>query len=158
ETAAIRESYLQAAELVGRDHELIQLTNAMDKAIDGHGSSWLVGGESGVGKSRFLEELRTLALVNGVLVVRGQCVSEGGALYAPWRPALRWLSLFTPLEKNEARVLKTIVPDIAEFVGYDVSDAPELSPLQAQERLLSAMLSVFKRQQQPIVLILEDLQ
>jgi tetratricopeptide (TPR) repeat protein len=158
ETAAIRESYLQAAELVGRDNELIQLTHAMDNAIDGRGSAWLVGGESGVGKSRFLEELRTLALVKGTLVLRGQCVSEGGAFYAPWRPALRWLSLFTPLEKNESRVLKTIVPDIAELVGYDVSDAPELTPLQAQERLFAAMLSVFKRQQQPIVLILEDLQ
>ncbi|MFN8371779.1 MAG: protein kinase [Anaerolineae bacterium] len=158
ETAAIRESYLQAAELVGRDHELIQLTDAMQKAIDRHGSVWLVGGESGVGKSRLLEELRTQALVRGALVLRGQCISEGGALYAPWRPALRWMSLFTPLEDREARVLKTLVPDISDLLGRAVGDAPELSPLQGQERLLSALLGLFKRQQQPIVLILEDLQ
>jgi tetratricopeptide (TPR) repeat protein len=158
ETAAIRESYLQAAELVGRDHELMQLTQAMENAVDGRGSAWLVGGESGVGKSRLLEELRTQALVNGTLVLRGQCVSEGGAFYAPWRPALRWLSLFTPLDDNEARVLKALVPDISDLLGYEVGDPTELSPVQAQERLISTILAVFKRQRQPIVLILEDLQ
>ncbi|MEO7330827.1 MAG: serine/threonine-protein kinase, partial [Minicystis sp.] len=56
ETPATRESFLQAARLVGRDGEMALLSDVLDRAIDGKGSSFLVGGESGVGKSRLLEE------------------------------------------------------------------------------------------------------
>ncbi|NWF69220.1 MAG: protein kinase [Chloroflexi bacterium] len=157
ETAAIRESYLQAAQLIGRDYELTQLTRALDNALSGAGSAWLIGGESGVGKTRLLEELRALGLVRGALVLRGQCLSEGGPFYAPWRPALRWLSLFTPLDDLEARVLKALVPDIGDLIGHETGDAPELPPALAQERLINTLLAVFKRQTQPILLILEDL-
>lgn len=44
------------------------------------GRAWLIGGESGVGKSRLLEELRIQALVAGAFVLRGQAV-EGGGLH-----------------------------------------------------------------------------
>src|SRR5262249_44143742 len=74
QTAAIRESFLQAAQFVGREEELGQLTRALNQAINHNGSAWLVGGESGVGKSRLLDELRTRALVRGALVVQGQGV------------------------------------------------------------------------------------
>ncbi len=67
ETSAIRESFLQAAKFVGRRTELSRLTRALDEACAGRGSAWLVGGESGVGKSRLLDELRTRALVRGAL-------------------------------------------------------------------------------------------
>ena len=68
ETAEIRESFLQAAAFVARAAELSTLRSALDEAIAGRGSIWLVGGESGVGKSRLLDELRTLALVRGTRV------------------------------------------------------------------------------------------
>lgn len=62
ETAAIRESFLQAAQFIGRDRELVRLSAALSEANAGKGSVWLVGGESGVGKSRLVEELRVRAL------------------------------------------------------------------------------------------------
>jgi len=72
ETVEIRESFLQAAKFVGREEEMAHFQVVLRAALDGQGSAWLVGGESGVGKSRLLEELRTRALVEGVLVLRGQ--------------------------------------------------------------------------------------
>ncbi|MEE9615450.1 MAG: serine/threonine-protein kinase, partial [Anaerolineae bacterium] len=63
EDPTIRDSFLQAARFVGRDTELTQLTDALAEADAGRGSAWLVGGESGVGKTRLLEELRIRALV-----------------------------------------------------------------------------------------------
>src|SRR5207244_1642758 len=72
ETEAIRESFLQAAQLVGRDPELARLSTAIIDMMTGKGSAWLVGGESGVGKSRLLEEVRARALIRGALVLRGQ--------------------------------------------------------------------------------------
>ena len=44
ETAETRESFLQAAALVGRDRELATLTNAFRRARSGQGSVWLLGG------------------------------------------------------------------------------------------------------------------
>jgi hypothetical protein len=157
ETAAIRESFLQAARFVGREAELSQLTETLAEAKRGRGSVWLVSGESGVGKTRLLDELRTQALIQGVLVMRGQNFSEGHSPYQMWRPALRWLSLLTDLTDEEAGILKAVVPDIETLLGREIPDAPTVNPLFAQERLLMMIETVFRRQQQPILLILEDL-
>src|SRR5262249_1297341 len=79
ETAATRGSVLQAAGLVGRDEELGQLQAMLVEAMAGRGGGALVGGESGVGKSRLLDELRARALVDGVVVLRGQTADMGSA-------------------------------------------------------------------------------
>ncbi|CAG0966293.1 partial Serine/threonine-protein kinase pkn5, partial [Anaerolineae bacterium] len=81
DSGAIRESYLHAATFVGRDREMQVMEQALQNALHGEGSAWLIGGESGVGKSRLLNEIRTRALVQGALVLRGQAVSEGGVPY-----------------------------------------------------------------------------
>jgi serine/threonine protein kinase len=52
ETAAIRESYLQAAAFVGRESEMDQLIQALSQAANGPGSLWLVGGECGRFRTR----------------------------------------------------------------------------------------------------------
>jgi len=50
ETAAIRESFLQTAPLVGRDTELAALLESLRAMQDGAGAQWLIAGESGIGK------------------------------------------------------------------------------------------------------------
>lgn len=158
ETVALRESFIQAAEFVGRQRELQQLKDALQKAISGTGSGWLVGGESGVGKSRLLDELRTQALVEGALVVRGQAVEGGGLPYQLWREPLRRLVLSVELSDLEAGILKPIVPDIATLLERNILDAPELPGEAGQQRLTLTIADVFKRHTQPVALLLEDLQ
>jgi len=158
ETTEIRESFLQAAKFVGREAEMAQLEEVLTEAITGRGSTWLVAGESGVGKSRLCNELRTLALVEGAQVLYGQSISEGGSPYSLWREALRWLVLGADLPNEQASVLKALVPDIGELLGKEVPDAPPLDPQAEQQRLLRTTTSVFKRQTQPVLVILEDLQ
>jgi hypothetical protein len=158
ETQAIRESFLQAARLVGRAPELALLSEALSGALQGHGSSWLVGGESGVGKSRLLDELRTLALVQGAWVLVGQSVSEGRRPYMLWRDIVRWLALQTELSDLEAGVLKTLAPDLDALLERSVPAAPEVDRQATLERLVGVIEAMFRRQKQPVVLILEDLQ
>ena len=74
-----------------------RLQDALSAAIEGRGSIWLVGGESGVGKSRLLDELRTLALAEGALVIDGQAVDGGRNPYQLWHSLLRWLPLLPTL-------------------------------------------------------------
>jgi tetratricopeptide (TPR) repeat protein len=156
----VRESFLQAARLVGRDSELAQLTSMLKRAKWRDGSAWLVGGESGVGKSRLLNETHTRALVLGASVLRGQAVSEGGAPYHLWRESWRWLALLAEPDDLEAGVLKPYVPDIVQLLERAVPDAPELDSKAAQTRLHATVTALVQRalSQQLVVILLEDLQ
>ncbi|MCY1019766.1 serine/threonine-protein kinase PknK [Pyxidicoccus sp. MSG2] len=159
ETVATRESFLQAARFVGREEELALLGDALDSAErDEHGGAWLVAGESGVGKSRLLDELRVRALARGTTVLRGQAVSTGGLPYHAWLPVLRLLTCLTELEDWEASVLKPLVPDISELLRRPVADPAHLSSEASHQRLLLAVEDIFIRLPQPAVVILEDLQ
>jgi len=159
QSQAIRESYLEAAEFVGREDEFGQLTGALTAAQTGEGSGWLVGGESGVGKTRLLDEVRTQALVEGALVMEGQAIAEGGAPYHIWREVLRRLCLERELSDLEAGVLKMLVADISRLLGREVSDAPPLAPKAAYKRLLGVLVETLRQEQsQPLVVILEDMQ
>ncbi len=149
---------MQAAQFIGRDDEFNQLKRALQAARQGGGSAWLVAGESGIGKSRLLDELRTYGLIQQAWVLRGQAVEGGGLLYQVWREPLRRLALSTPLGDLEASILKEIVPDIGALQGREVPDAPSLDSRDAQVRLLRAIVGAFRAQQQPILLLLEDLQ
>jgi tetratricopeptide (TPR) repeat protein/tRNA A-37 threonylcarbamoyl transferase component Bud32 len=158
ESEAIRQSFLEAAKFVGREAELNLLMTALNSATEGRGSAWLIGGESGIGKSRLLDELRTQAVVNGVLVVRGQAVAEGGVPYQAWVDVVRRLVVTTDITDLEAGVLKAIVPDIAALMGRDVPDAPEVDAASGQQRLGLTVADVISRQPDPVLLLLEDLQ
>lgn len=158
ETEAVRESFLQGAPFIGRQAELEQLMRALKEAIDGRGRAWLIGGESGVGKTRLLDEMRTQALVRGALVLKGQAASERGAPYHLWRGVLRRLCLHTPLSDLEAGVLQPLVPDIGILLGRPIAEAPELEAEATSSRLRTVVEALFQRQEQTTVLILEDLQ
>lgn len=158
ESAVIRESFLQAARFVGREYEFDMLSASLKQALQGNGSVWLVGGESGVGKTRLVEEIRAYAMVQGLLVLRGQAIAEGGAPYLLWRDIVRYLCLQTELTDLEAGVLRTLVPDIGRLVRREVLDAPPLDAKAMHNRLLNTIESLVRRQSQPMVIILEDLQ
>ena len=91
ESTTMRESFLQAARLVGREREMAHLFGGLVEALAGRGSAWLVGGESGVGKSRLIDELRINALVRGVHALRGHATSNGGDIRECWSDIARWL-------------------------------------------------------------------
>ncbi len=157
ESIELRESFLQAARFVGRDAELEQLKAALGAAQAGKGSGWLVGGESGVGKSRLMNELRPRALVSGYLVLTGQAVEGGGLPHQLWRDILPRLILELELTDLEASVLKPAVPEIERLVGRSVTDAPELVGSVGRQRFALTLAALLRRLEQPTLLILEDL-
>jgi predicted ATPase len=157
ETSDIRESFLQAATFVGRKDESAQLQDALVAVNQGKGSAWLIGGESGVGKSRLIQEVATRALVSGGLLLRCQATLESTVGYGMWRDALRRLVLSTTVTDDEAILLKAIIPSIDTLLERDIPDVdiPELN--QRLPMVVDALLHRAAKQQ-PIVLILEDLQ
>lgn len=157
-TSAIRDSYLQAATFVGREAELATLTGALEHTRQGQGGTLLIGGESGIGKSRLLEELRVHAMVTGFRVLYGQGVMGGGLPYQFWREPLRRLALEMSITDGEAGVLREIVPDIERLIGRPAREMPRLTNADQQERLQLTICDLFQRIDQPTLLILEDLQ
>lgn len=161
ETAATRESFLQAASLVGREREMTLLSDRLSAAATGRGGMVLVSGESGVGKSRLIDELRTLALVQGTLVLRGQADEAVTTPNTLWRSVLRWLALLEAVNDRQASILKAVVPDIGRLLGRDVPDPPEVIPEAAQARLQHTVIDLIERiaseSAQTLLILLEDL-
>jgi tetratricopeptide (TPR) repeat protein/tRNA A-37 threonylcarbamoyl transferase component Bud32 len=158
ESAAQREGYLQAAKFVGRADVLGQLQSALMAALNGKGSAWLIGGESGAGKSRLLDELRAIGLIEGALCLRGVAIAENGLPYQAWREPARQLALAATLGPTDLAVLKQLVPDIADLVGYPVDDAPPLEGVANSIRLAHSISHALQMQGQAVLLMLEDLQ
>lgn len=158
ETEATRDSFLQAAPFIGRADELAQLQTALAEAQAGSGSGWLLRGESGIGKSRLLQELRTQALVQGVAVLRGQAQADGSP-YHLWRKWLRPFLLLAQPTDLETAVLHPLVPDIATLIGRPVIPAPPLEAKAARTRLHLTLTDLLRRtsQQTPLLILLEDL-
>ncbi len=159
ESATIRESYLQAAAFVGREAEMAQLEAALTaEAQEGQGAVWLISGESGVGKTRLLDEFRAHALVAGWQVITGQAVAEGGVPYQLWRDVVPHLVLNCDLSDLEVGVLRQVAPTIDRLLQREIPEPPLLNGKAAQERLVLTLIDVLQRQTQPTLLLLEDLQ
>lgn len=157
ETAEIRESFLQAARFAGRAGEMRQLEERLDRAGEGQGGVVVVAGESGVGKSRLLEELRLVALARGALVLRGRAVAEALSPYRCWRQVLRHLCLWVEVDDPEAAVLSAQWTGIDELLEREVAAAPMLDPMAARQRFEKVVGELFGRLAQPTVVLLEDL-
>ena len=159
ETVETRESLLQSARFVGRESQMAELHREWRNTCrDARPRFWMVGGESGVGKSRLTDELRIHALVSGALVMRGQAVNRGAVSYQLWRDIARYLALRGDLSSFEESVLKAIVPDIASVVDHPVPDAPELEAQAFEERLKRLVVTLLRRYDRPMLLLFEDLQ
>jgi len=152
ETIGIRESFLQAAHFVGRKSELAQLSDAVTKAGNEHeGSTWLISGESGVGKSRLIDEVQTLAMVNGFRVLRGQGV-DGGSNYYIWRNIIRHIALNTHIPPNDGALLLEVAPELNQLV-------PEITHgiTPSKNRLPVVLANLLRELKTPTLLILEDI-
>ncbi|GAB4581729.1 MAG: hypothetical protein Fur0022_44790 [Anaerolineales bacterium] len=169
ETEAIRESFLRQATFVGRTSEMqafmASLEGLFKPRLDDACRAWLVGGESGVGKSRLLSEFHAQALVRGCTVLRGSSFSEHPGPYQLWYDPLRLLAVLTQMDPEQASILKAIVPDI-ERVLTGVPFVLEPMPLEGQankSRMLAVLRTLFQQLTlgeeipAPVILILEDI-
>ncbi|MDZ4765959.1 MAG: protein kinase [Chloroflexota bacterium] len=145
-----RESFLQAAMFVGREREFASLSGALDTMLGGRGGMWLIGGESGVGKSRMVNELRHLALVKGALPLVGEAIEEGAQPFHLWRSVVKRLLLRVQVTDADATALRFLVPDIERVLDRPIPDTePSTVP--------NAIAALFAACEEPILLILEDL-
>jgi tetratricopeptide (TPR) repeat protein len=150
--------------IIGRERELEALTGALDAAKGGRGSTRLVSGEPGIGKSSLVTRLAEEASARDLSVVWGRSWESGGApAFWPWIEAIR--DLVAARSPEEARgalgagagVVAGLVPELAQLGPFDAP--PPLEARQAQFRLFDAVASFLGRasSQGPLLIVLEDL-
>ncbi len=159
-------SRLTSNHFVGRVGELSELLLAVREASAGRSGLVLLGGDSGVGKTRLVGELEQRLAASDedrqTLVLRGEGVqqSDGELPYAPLLSALRPLvrernPAFDTLSAGSRAQLGSILP------GIDATGAADGTPDPAtgQLRLFEAVLELLDilSQRAPVVLILEDM-
>ncbi len=155
----IRKSMVGAARLVGRHAERSQLRAALGRARKGQGGVVAVVGDSGAGKSRLVDDLRTNALVAGCIVVDGGELAQHGAAYQSWQAPLRRLALHVPPQTRGIAwpFLTLIVPDIGELIGIGPMSSPPMDPQTLQIQMMMAAESLVRAASGPTVILLEDL-
>jgi DNA-binding CsgD family transcriptional regulator/tetratricopeptide (TPR) repeat protein len=79
----------RASALVGRATELAILRAAFESASEGRGTTIVLTGEPGVGKTRLLREIRTWCTEQGAAVLPGRAVEAGPPV--PFRPLMEAL-------------------------------------------------------------------
>jgi DNA-binding CsgD family transcriptional regulator/tetratricopeptide (TPR) repeat protein len=161
---------VSARELIGRAAELAELDAAFAEASAGAATLAFVSGESGVGKSRLLNELLERSAAAGGRCFGGECVELGDdeLPYAPLVAALR------PLVRAGDPVLGDLtVADraglaslVAELAGEEGASSASLAGAgapregEAPRRALEGLLALLERmaEEAPVVLWLDDAQ
>ena len=64
---------LPESDFIGRQEELVILTNSLDDAISGQGRTVMLAGRSGIGKTRIAHEFVTQADAKGTKTLWGWC-------------------------------------------------------------------------------------
>ena len=153
------------AGFVGRERELAKLRRALDAALEGRGSFYLIGGEPGIGKSRLADEVSREARVRGALVLWGRCWEAGGApAYWPWVQALRAHIAEASDQALRAQVgprgseVSQVLPELRQRLP-DLSAPSSPQSEGARFRLFDATTEFIRRAAAdvPIVLVLDDL-
>jgi len=121
----------------------------------------LVSGESGVGKTPFLREIRALAEVSGGLVLRGECYPEGSAPYNPIAQVLR-----EAVSQPDLGLPDFLLADLLRLAPELRLRYPQLTSNLSgdqqgeQQRLFESVVSLFTTltTKSPVLVTLEDIQ
>ncbi|MGA2263496.1 MAG: AAA family ATPase, partial [Acidobacteriota bacterium] len=151
------EAYFSSGRFVGRDKEMAFLQERATRVREnGRGWTAFITGESGAGKSRCLEELRTWALLEGWRVVEAGCLPREDRSYGPYRRILARAALLRPAESGSSGESAIFRFDdaarVAESPGFELSSGSAAGPFRDQlTREVVRLLS-----DRPTLLLLHD--
>ena len=147
--------------LVGRARQLAELLETWARTKEGKAAAVVIRGESGIGKSRLVRELRRQVPADAWLECR--CVAENH--HSPLRPVVDLLMTLQPIEALLTRYgfeLSEHYPLFAALLSTPLEDryAPlQLSPERQKELTLNTLQALLSRmaEERPLVFVVEDL-
>ena len=173
QTLPLRRTLGGRADLIGREVELAQLQEAVQKIRQGKGGILFICGDAGTGKTRLLEEFRAALDPNEIQWLEGHAYAYSQNI--PYFPLIDLLSRTWQIEegdppemvkeKVESRVQHLIggKGDVAPYVGslyaLNYPEIEGVSPEFWRSALLKAIQAILSAlaQRGPTVICLEDL-
>ncbi|MBI2569921.1 MAG: tetratricopeptide repeat protein [Candidatus Schekmanbacteria bacterium] len=164
------QAYLFRPGLFGRAAEVAVLRDQVRRLEEGRGAIVLLGGESGVGKTRLVTELAREAVGRGVLVLGGECLEVGGSALQPFRKPLQAIADRCREQGREeterllgprAKLLALFAPELAALPGQEAHPEPAELPAEAARlRILTYLVDTFAAlaADRDVLLALDDLQ
>ena len=92
------------SKMVGRDYEMNELKGYLEEAEGGNGSTILISGETGIGKTRLINEIIQIAEAKGFQVLSSNCLYESLTPFMPIVEALKSGGLDYLFAKEAPRV------------------------------------------------------
>lgn len=165
---------LYRSRLHGRSKVFSRLQHRLEQTLAGQGGFVLVTAESGLGKTRLLNEIGTLAAGQSVEVIVGQCrgSNEDRRLQAlplePMLPVVRRLAdqIFLSGQAVSGELgdalaaLRPFDPSVGSVPGMDAIELPRLPVELARDRVLRGLLTCVRAlaAQRPTLILVDDLQ
>ncbi|MFQ5994126.1 MAG: AAA family ATPase [Acidiferrobacterales bacterium] len=160
---------------VGRETELEQIRQALERTASVQGQVVAIVGEPGVGKSRLVWEVTHSHRTEGWLTLQASAVAYGKA--KPYLPVIDLLKEYFQIEDREDhrkisekltgklltldRALESTLPALLALMDVPVGDASwqALDPRECRQRTLETVKRLLLResQVQPLLLVFEDL-
>jgi DNA-binding CsgD family transcriptional regulator len=150
--------------LIGRDAPLSTVLHTLDRARNAHGSTLLVSGEAGIGKSRLVRAMVERARSLGFVALQGACFETDRAHpYGPVLDLVRVLSataspsLAAHYFAPAAAELVTLFPELRSiFTETPARDT--VDPQEDRRRLFHSFTEAVHAlgRQQPLLLVVED--
>lgn len=146
---------------VGREPAFAALCRAWDAAAHGAGSTVVISGEAGIGKSRLISELVARAQSQGGRVAFGATTPVEAEPYQAVVDAVRGALPILRLERMDPvklAALSTLLPEIRDAVP-DLPASPPLAHERERSRLFDAIESALAQlaEKRPLLVVLEDL-
>jgi DNA-binding NarL/FixJ family response regulator len=153
---AIAPSILPALHFVGRSAELGFLVDRAKEASAGCGSTVLVSGEAGIGKSRVVGELRKILEPKRARIGIGTCLEYLRVPYLPLVEAFRSLAGDQGDRRRASGQLQRWLEDVGSQVG---SLAPPVDDQQKYRRFIAALKALTALAKTlPTIVAIEDIQ
>src|SRR5215831_7809072 len=168
---------LQRTPFVGREVELAVLRERAAQVRQGLGQVVLLSGETGIGKSRLVQEVTTALAADGFICL--ECCCSPYAQHTALHPVIEWVQRCiqddteTPVSERLARLedfvhqarldLPESLPLVAALLSLPLPEARyptlHLTPHQQRQRTLETLVALLlgRAAQQPVLLVVEDL-
>ncbi|MCX8173513.1 MAG: tetratricopeptide repeat protein [Thermoplasmata archaeon] len=135
---------------VDRAIEISELRAVLDSAKSGNGAIFLITGETGIGKTRLMEEFCKIAENEGFRILFSRCIDTKAAPFLPLYDAFRHLEAERTLEP---------VP-LGLFMLGEISTEKLYYAERERARKLESFLRKFEQlaAEKPVVFVIDDLQ
>lgn len=145
---------------VGREQELGKMRELIERCSKGEGRLALTRGEAGIGKTRFVNELKDKGLLTDFALLFGSCYEETRSIpYFPFREACaRFLKVEEDGLKHYKNLREAYRDELRKIIPQ-IEGVPQVEYPPDEYRFFEAVRSLFAEisRERPLFLFLDDL-